>query len=190
MTTRSLSTTMKSALGPLAIAAALAIPLGLAHSAQAYKSTYRAQPGHPASSLAMSVKGKPRAGKLVTLTVTGSNQPFPEPFDPDFPDRHPLDYTLDVFVQDRSVFPTCAPSETEQIDKLINVPGKVKQIASVLNAGMSGPFKKVISYRSGSPRRIMFCAYIRYSAVDDIVMSSLKHNLAKKRPARKRGSRR
>ena len=180
---------MKSALGTVAFAAVLAIPLGLAPSAQAYKSTYRTQPGHSASSLAMAVKGKPRAGKLVTLRVSGSNQPFPEPFDPDFPDRQPLDYTLDVFVQDRTVFPTCAPSETEQIDKLINVPGKVKQIGSVLNAGMSGPFKQSITYRSGSPRKIMFCAYIRYSAADDIVMSSLKHNLAKKRPARKRGRR-
>ena len=174
--------TRRSILGGLAVAS---LVLGLSSPAQAYKSTYRAQPGYPASSLVMSVKGKPRAGKLVTLRVTGSNAAFPEPFDPDFPDRRPLDHTLDVFVQDRSVFPTCAPFETEQIDKLINVPNRVKQIGSALNVGMSGPFQRTISYRSWSSRKVMFCAYVRYSATDDIVMSSLKHDLGKKPRAKK-----
>ena len=32
----------------------------------------------------------------------------------------------------------------------------------------------------------MFCAYVRYSATDDIVMSSLRHDLKKKPRAKKR----
>ena len=183
MTSTRISGIGKSALGGLAVAG---LVLGLSSSAHAYKSTYRAQPGHPASSLAMSVKGKPGAGKLVTVQVSGSNAPFPEPYDPDFPNRQPLDYTLDVFVQDRSVFPACAALETDQIDKLINVPNRVKQIGSVLNVGMSGPFRKSITYRSWSSRKLMFCAYVRYSATDDIVMSSLKHDLKKKPRAKRR----
>ena len=61
------------------MAAALAAALVSAAPAQAYKSTSIAQPGYESSSLAMKVKGKPRAGRLVTLQVNGSNLLFPVP---------------------------------------------------------------------------------------------------------------
>lgn len=156
-----------------------------APSAYAYKSSYRAQPGYPGSTLAMKVKGKPRVGAIVTLEVTGTNDLFPEPFDPDFPDRQPLNYTLDVYVQDRSVYSNCAPDLDAQNDRIITLPDKVSNIAGILDEGPAGPFKKTIKYRAGSSRKIMFCAYTRYSATDDIVMASLKHDLAKKKRARR-----
>ena len=151
--------------------------------AHAYKSTSRTQPGFATSKLAMTVKGKPRVRALVTLKVTGFNELFPMPPDPDFPDRMPLDYSLDVYVQDRAVYSTCAPYNNEQNDRIINLPTKVKNIG-FLNVGPSGPFRKSVKFRAGSARKIMFCSYIRYSAADDIIMSSLKHNLAKKRRPR------
>ena len=153
----------------------------LAPSAQAYKSTSRAQPGYETSKLAMTVKGKPRQNAIVTLEVTGFNELFPVPVDPDFPDRTPLDFTLDVYVQPRSIYSTCAADIDAQNDRVINFPTKVKNIAGNVNEGPSGTFRHTIKYRAGSARKIMFCAYTRYSATDDIIMSSLKHDLLKKR---------
>ena len=158
--------------------------LASASTAQAYTSTSVAQPGYESSTLAMTVKGKPRAGRVVTLRVSGSNALFPVPPDPDFPDREPLDYTLDVYVQDRSVYSSCAETVDGQTDRIINLPDKVKQIGFILNEGPSGPFQHTIAFRSGSSRKLMFCAYTRYSATDDIIRSSLKHNLRKKRRPR------
>ncbi len=179
MTTRTHLT--RSALGAAALAAAIALPLAAAPAARAYKSTSVAQPGYESSTLAMKVKGKPRAGRIVTLRVTGSNALFPVPLDPDFPDREPLDYTLDVYVQDRSVYPSCGATVDEQTDRVVNLPDKVDQIGFILDEGPSGPFGHTIRYRAGSKRKLMFCAYTRYSATDDIIRSSLKHNLRRKR---------
>ena len=159
--------------------------LAPATPAEAFKSTYRAQPGYPASTLAMKVRGKPRQRGLVRLNVTGSNRPFPIGFDPDFPGRQPLNYTLDVYIQERSAYSNCAPSKTEQNDRIINLPDKVKQVGSLIDIGQQGAFRRTIVFRAGSARKIMFCAYTRYSAVDDIVMGSLKHNLAKKKRRRR-----
>lgn len=150
-----------------------------ASMAQAYRSKSVAQPGYESSTLAMTVKGEPRVGRIVTLRVTGSNELFPVPPDPDFPDREPLDYTLDVYVQDRSAYSRCAETVDGQTDRIINLPDKVKQIGFILNEGPSGSFKQTIRFRSGSSRKLMFCAYTRYSATDDIIRSSLKHDLRK-----------
>ena len=166
----------------LVVAASTALATALlAAPADAYKSTSRAQPGYETSKLAMTVKGTPRQGAIVTLEVTGFNALFPVPVDPDFPDRTPLDFTLDVYVQPRSIYSTCGADIDAQNDRVINFPTKVKQIAGNLNEGPSGTFRHTIKYRSGSARKIMFCAYTRYSSTDDIIMSSLKHDLRKKR---------
>lgn len=165
-----------AALAGAALTAAL-----FAAPAHAYKSTSRAQPGYESSKLAMIVKGKPRQNAIVTLEVTGFNELFPVPADPDFPDRTPLDFTLDVYVQPRSIYSTCAADIDAQNDRVINFPTKVKQIAGMLNEGPSGTFRHTIRYRAASARKIMFCAYTRYSATDDIIMASLKHDLRKKR---------
>lgn len=171
-----------SALAGTVLGAALLVQ---AAPAQSYTSSSVAQPGYPGSTLVMKVSGKPRSGGLVTLRVTGSNDLFPIPPDPDFPDRTPLDYTLDVYVQDRAVFSTCAPDLDAQNDRIINLPDKVKHIASILNIGPSGPFAKSVTYRAGTARRIMFCAYTRYSAADDIARASLKHDLVKRKIRRR-----
>jgi len=164
-----------SAFAGAALAAAL-----LAPPAHAYTSTSKAQPGYETSKLAMVVKGKPRQNAIVTLEVTGFNQLFPVPLDPDFPDRTPLDFTLDVYVQPRSIYSTCAADIDAQNDRVINFPTKVKNIAGNVNEGPSGAFRHTIKYRAGSARKIMFCAYTRYSATDDIIRSSLKHDLRKR----------
>jgi hypothetical protein len=173
-----------SAFGAVALAAAFAAPVITPAPAAAYTSASVAQPGYESSTLAMTVKGRPRAGRLVTLRVSGSNALFPVAPDPDFPDREPLDYTLDVYVQDRSVFPSCGETVDDQTDRVINLPDKVQQIGFILEVGPAGPFKRTITFRSGSARKLTFCAYIRYSATDDIIRSSLKHDMRGKRRPR------
>lgn len=103
----------------------------------------------------MTVKGKPRVGGFVTLEVTGSNELFPVPVDPDFPDRTPLDYALDVDVQNRALHSTCAANVDDQNDRIINLPAHVKHIAWGLNARPSGPFRHVVKFpcRHGARRR-------------------------------------
>jgi hypothetical protein len=172
---------MKHSRPALAALAGTVLATALAATpAQAYKSSSTPQPGYETSKLAMTVKGKPRQGAIVTLEVTGFNQLFPVPIDPDFPDRTPLDFTLDVYVQPRSLYSTCGTDIDAQNDRVINFPTKVKAIAGNLNEGPSGSFRHTIKYRAGSARKIMFCAYTRYSATDDIIRSSLKHDLRKK----------
>lgn len=152
----------------------------LAPPALAYNSTSRAQPGYTSSTLTMKVKNKPRAGGLVVLDVAGSNLLFPDPPDPDFPDRTPLDYTLDVFVHDRALGPNCEPNYQEQNNRIINFPTRVRNIGA-FSIGPSGPFRKTVRFRAGSARKITLCAYVRYSATDDIILSSLKHDLLKRK---------
>jgi hypothetical protein len=164
-----------AALGSVAISIALLVAVPA--EAKRYRSTTVAAPAYPESRIAMAVKGTPRAGGIATLKVSGSNASR------DDGDGLAFDYTLDVFVHDRSVSGTCPRSFREARNRIANLPEKVDHIGIDLNAGSSGPFEQTIQYRTERFRRIMFCAYTTY-VTDDAAMGALKHDLA--RPRRRR----
>src|SRR5262249_52343070 len=93
--------------------AGLALLAGTGH---AKGSTYRPAPAYPQSKLAIDVAGKPRAGKVVRVTVNGSNAPFEigYPGSGDY-----LSYQLDVFAQNGKVVPNCPRSFTEELQNEI-----------------------------------------------------------------------
>ena len=166
----------------LALAAAALFALAFAGPAHAkkYTSTSVAAPAYPESSLAMAVKGKPRARGITRLAVSGSNA------SQDDGDGLAFDYTLDVYVLDRRAFPTCAPSLREANSRLAQLPGKVEHIGFGLSVPASGPFSETITYRAESFRKVIFCAYTTY-VIDDAAMGSLKHDLRKAKRKKRRG---
>jgi hypothetical protein len=158
----------------LLLALALAGPAG----AKKYRSTSVAAPSYPESRLAMSVVGNPRAGGIARLRVSGTNASR------DDGDGLAFDYTVDVYVLDRSIYRSCAPSLREANNRQANLPGKVEHIGLGLNAPSSGAFSHTITYRTERFRRLLFCAYTTY-VVDDAAVGSLKHDLLKKKKRRR-----
>jgi hypothetical protein len=159
------------------IVAVLAVPLVAAAvpaEAKKYKSTFVAAPSYPESTLAMSVRGNPRARGIATLRVTGSNASR------DDGDGLAFDYTLDVYVMDRSVYRSCAPSLREANNRQANLPGKVEHIGLNMSLPASGPFTETIKYRTERFRKLVYCAYTTYVS-DDAAMGQLKHDLRKRR---------
>jgi hypothetical protein len=150
-----------------------------APAAPKYRSTSKASPEYPGSSIAMKVKGKPRAGGVATLSVSGSNASR------DDGDGLAFDYTLDVYVHDRSAWSTCAPTLREANSRVSQLPGKVEWIGLNLPVPASGPFSTTVKYETESFRRLMFCAYTTY-VVDTAAVGALKHDLAAKRRSRRR----
>ena len=161
------------------IAALVALSLAAAPPAQAkrYKSTSAAAPSYPHSRLAMSVRGAPRAGGIATLRVTGSNASR------DDGDGLAFDYTLDVYVMDRSVYPSCARTQRDANNRLANLPAKVEHIGLNLSVPASGAFAETIKYQTERFRKLVFCAYTTY-VVDHAAMGQLKHDLLKPRRRR------
>lgn len=147
-------------------------------SAKKYKSTFVASPSYPQSTLAMSVSGKPRARGIATLRVRGSNASR------DDGDGLAFDYTLDVYVMDRSVYRSCARSQREANNRQANLPAKVEHIGIGLSVPASGPFKETIKFRTESFRKLLFCAYTTY-VVDTAAMGQLKHDLLKAKRRRR-----
>jgi hypothetical protein len=78
-----------------------------AASAEGKGSVYVPAPAYPKSALAIKLAGKPRAGKVAKVVVSGSNAPFEigGPGSGDF-----LAYQLDAFAQNGKVLPTCPRS--------------------------------------------------------------------------------
>lgn len=146
--------------------------------AKKYKSTFVAAPAYPQSTLAMSVSGNPRARSIATLRVSGSNASR------DDGDGLAFDYTLDVYVMDRSVFRSCARSQREANNRQANLPGKVEHIGLGLGVPASGPFSETIRFQTESFRKLLFCAYTTY-VVDDAAMGQLKHDLLKAKRRRR-----
>src|SRR3954468_12689817 len=128
---------------------------------------------YPQSRLSISLPANARAGAIVAVTLSGTNEPFTE--------GAPVTYTLEVFVQKRSVFPSCPASYAEEINNLANLSGAaVVRIASNLNEGVSGPFRIPVKYRTGSIRSIVICAYSRL-ITDDAAHAELRRTLRPRR---------
>jgi hypothetical protein len=147
--------------------------------AKAYTSSSKASPAYPESTIAMKVKGKPRAKGIATLVVSGANASR------DDGDGLAFDYTLDVYVQDRSVFKGCAATQTEQNRRLATLPGKVEHIGLGESVPASGPFKTTIKYRTEGFRKLVFCAYTTY-VVDTAAVGTLKHDLLKRKKKKRK----
>ena len=156
--------------------AVLALLAGTAH---AKGSTYISDPSYPNSSLAIDLAGKPRAGKVVKVTVSGSNAPFEigYPGSGDY-----LAYQLDVFAQNGRVVPTCPRTFGEELQNEINL--GVARIAQGFNEDDYGPFSIPVRFQSsGAVRNIVVCAYSRM-VDDDAAASALGFRLRRGRGAK------
>ena len=140
--------------------------------AQGKGSTFLPAPAYPNSTLAVKLAGKPRAGKIIKLVVTGSNTPF-EIGGPGSGDY--LAYQLDAFAQNAKVLPTCPRSFGEELQNQVNL--GITRIAQGLPEGFYGRFKTPIRVQtSRSVRHIVVCAYSRM-VDDDAAVSALRFKL-------------
>jgi hypothetical protein len=134
----------------------------LAGTAHAKGSTYLPAPAYPNSRLAIDVAGKPRAGKVVKVTVSGSNAPF---------GSGEVAYQLDVFAQNGKVIPNCPRSFAEELQNEINL--GVARIAQGFPEGNYGPFATPIRFTTSTRvRNVVVCAYSRFID-DDAAVSAL-----------------
>jgi hypothetical protein len=131
-------------------------------------SVFLPAPSYPHSKLAIKVVGKPRAGRVVKIVVSGSNAPFEAGY-PGSGDY--ISYQLDVFAQNGKVLPNCPRSFTEELQNEVNL--GIARIGQGLNEGFYGPFAIPIQFRT-SPRirNVVVCAYSRMIS-DDAAVSAL-----------------
>jgi hypothetical protein len=156
--------------------AGLALLAGTAH---AKGSTYLPAPAYPNSRLAIDVAGKPRAGKVVRVTVSGWNAPFE--YSGFTGNGDYIDYQLDAFAQNGKVLPNCPRSFSEELQNEVNL--GISRIAQGLNEGPYGPFGIPLAFRTSTRiRNVVVCAYSRMIS-DDAAVSALGFKL---RPHRRR----
>jgi len=157
------------------IAAALAVCISVVSFcalAQGKGSTFLPAPSYPKSTLAINLVGHPKAGKVITLVIAGSNAPF-EIGGPGSGSY--LAYQLDAFAQNARVVPKCPRSFAEEFQNEINL--GITQIATGLNEGFYGRFRIPVRVQtSRSIRHIVVCAYSRLIE-DDAVVSALGFTL-------------
>lgn len=157
------------------IAAACVVCLSvvsLSGIAQGKGSTFLPAPGYPNSTLAIKLAGKPRAGNVIKLVITGSNAPFEIG---GAGSGSYLSYQLDAFAQNAKVIPKCPRSFAAELQNEVNL--GITRIAQGLNEGFYGPFRIPIRLRtSRSVRHIVICAYSRL-VDDDAVVSALDFKL-------------
>jgi hypothetical protein len=156
-----------------AIAIGIASLVLLAGTGEAKASVFLPAPSYPNSSLAIDLAGKPRAGKIVKVVVSGSNAPFV--YSGFTGNGDYIDYQLDAFAQNGNVLPDCPRSFAEELQNEVNL--GVSRIAQGLNEGPYGPFGIPLRFRTsrGAPH-IVVCAYSRMID-DDAAVSALGFRL-------------
>ena len=129
-------------------------------------------PSYPNSALKVTVPKAARAGAFVTVTASGSNALFGTD-----PVAAPS-YTLDLFVHDRRIVPTCPRNYSAELDNVIQFSGEngIFQIIRARNAGQQGAFTVKQRYRAGSARRVLYCDYTRL-ITDDVAVAGYKKTL-------------
>ncbi|MDQ6527443.1 hypothetical protein RB608_27760 [Nocardioides sp. LHD-245] len=176
---------MSNRLGVLLLLTALLVwaPGTLAHAAEqrpddpaarGWKSEYAAAPNFPESQLYLDVKRRPHAKDRVRLKVWGTNRSGP--ISPG--SSLTYSYDLELFVAARSVVKACPVAFDEMRSIFIANGDQTAHLYSGLPLGEGGAFTKVLPYKSGSTRKVLYCAYVRW-IIDDVVVSGLKHNLRK-----------
>lgn len=154
------------------IAAAAALALAsltlFAGAAKAKKSVFLPAPGYPHSTLAIDLAGKPKAGKVVKVVVSGSNAPF----EIGFPGSGEyLAYQLDAFAQNGKVLKNCPRSFAAELQNQIGL--GVARIAQGLSEGTYGGFRHALRFQSSRQiRHVVVCAYSRM-VTDDAAVSAL-----------------
>jgi hypothetical protein len=155
------------ALGGLA---SLALLAGTAHAGG---SVYLPAPAYPNSKLAIDVAGKPKAGRVAKVVVSGSNDPFV--YSGFTGNGDYIDYQLDVFAQNGKVLPNCPRSFREELQNQVNL--GISRIAQGLNEGPYGPFSIPLAFRTSPKiRKVVVCAYSRMID-DDAAVSALGFKL-------------
>jgi len=138
-------------------------------------SVFAPAPSYPNSTLAIDLVGHPRAGKVVKVVVSGSNDPFEigYPGSGDY-----LAYQLDAFAQNGKVLPTCPRSFAEALQNSINL--GTARIAQGLPEGYHGRFSTQLAFQSSRRvRDIVVCAYSRM-VDDDAAVSALRFTLRRR----------
>jgi hypothetical protein len=139
----------------------------LAGTAQGKGSVFLPAPAYPNSTLAVKAVGKPRAGGIARVVVSGSNAPFDGTSD--------ISYQLDAFAQDGRVLPQCPRSFSAELQNEVNL--GISRIAQGLPEGGSGPFDHPLAFRTGPRiRSVVVCAYSRFID-DDAAVSALRFKL-------------
>jgi len=153
----------------------------LLHTATAFgaaagkTSVFAPAPSYPNSTLAIDLVGHPRAGKVVKVVVSGSNDPFEigYPGSGDY-----LAYQLDAFAQNGKVLPSCPRSFAEALQNEINL--GTARIAQGLPEGYYGRFSTPLAFKSSRRvRDIVVCAYSRM-VDDDAAVSALRFKLRRR----------
>jgi len=135
-------------------------------------SVFAPAPSYPNSALAIDLVGHPRAGKVVKIVVSGSNDPFEIGY-PGSGDS--LAYQLDAFAQNGKVLPTCPRSFAEALQNQVSL--GVARIAQGLPEGHQGRFSIQLAFQSSRRvRDIVVCAYSRM-VDDDAAVSALRFKL-------------
>jgi hypothetical protein len=144
----------------------------LAGTAHGKGSVYQPAPSFPNSTLAIKVVGKPQAGKIVRLQISGSNAPF----EIGYPGSGEyLSYSLDAFAQNGKVLPECPRAFGEELQNQANL--GINRIAQGLNEGFYGSFNIPIRFQTSRRiRNIVVCAYSRL-VTDDAVVSAIGFKL-------------
>ena len=151
---------------------ATAIFLLVSATALGKGSVFVPAPAYPNSKLAIDLVGHPRAGKVVKIVVSGSNDPF-EIGGAGSGDY--LAYQLDAFAQNGKVLPNCPRSFAESLQNSINL--GTSRIAQGLPEGYYGSFQTPLAFRtSRKVRDIVVCAYSRMID-DDAAVSALRFKL-------------
>ena len=152
--------------------ASLALCLLFSATALGKGSVFAPAPAYPNSKLAIDLVGHPRAGKVVKVVVSGSNDPFEigYPGSGDY-----LAYQLDAFAQNGKVLPNCPRSFAEELQNEVNL--GISRIAQGLPEGYFGPFQTPLAFQSSRRvRDIVVCAYSRM-VDDDAAVSALGFTL-------------
>jgi hypothetical protein len=170
--TKTRSTSIACVTAALIGLASLTSSAGVAH---AKGSIFVAHPSYPNSTLAIVAEGKPRAGKIVKLTVSGYNAPF----EIGFPGSGEyLSYTLDVFAQNGKVLPVCPRYFQDELQNQVNL--GIARIGQGLNEGYHGQFAIPIRFpTTRRVRNIVICAYSRM-ITDDAAVSALAIKLRRR----------
>ena len=144
----------------------------LAGPAHASQSVSESAPSYPNSTLGIKVIGKPRAGGILRVAVSGSNAPFEVGY-PGSGDY--IAYQLDAFAQNGRVLPQCPRSFMAELQNEVNL--GISRIAQGLPEGYYGPFSHLLTFRT-SPRihRVVACAYSRLID-DDAAVSAIRIKL-------------
>ena len=158
---------MRSRIAAAAIGGVASLTL-FAGIAQGNESVFLPAPSYPASSLAIKLVNKPRAGNVVKVLVTGSNAPFEAGYPGSGSD---IAYTLDAFAQNGKVLPNCPRTFAEELQNEVNL--GIARIAQGLNEGFYGPFGIPLQFQPSSRiRNVVVCAYSRM-ITDDAAVSAL-----------------